>query len=248
MPLRRHKMTEKMTRSQGTDTLEEVKVEPMFDGISEPLRDALLLMHSVDESSVESYIKAIDSLNSEPERTVAEVSAQYGTLPYDAYLPKWSLLYVLAEVNHPAATDFFLEVACREIPAIEYHSHECEAPGESALLVGAMAVEGLLRLASVDRRAATQALLAVIERQGHIAIRSAAVEALRAANPELLPRVESMLPVRQRWIVDLRRAAPEDLIAYQDETDLQSAPKRPVGRSPRLPEDTTAPQIDERST
>jgi len=241
-------MTEKMTRLQGTDTLEDVKVEPMFDGISEPLRDALLLMHSVDESSVESYLKAIDLLNSEPERTVAEVSALDGTLPYDAYLPKWSLLYVLAEVNHPAATDFLLEVACREIPAIDYNSHGCEAPGESALLVGAMAVEGLQYLASIDRTAATRALLSVVERQGHIAIRSAAVEALRAAAPELLPQVKSMLPERQRWIVDLRRAALEDLIAYRDETDLKSAPKRPSAMSPRLPEDSTAPRIDERST
>jgi hypothetical protein len=163
--------------------------------------------------------------------------------PRDAYPFRWALLYLLAEIEHKGALEHLVEMAVREMPKIDYVKGGCEAPEEGELLVASMAVLGVERLLTIDRGRAIDGLMTIIEKQGHIAIRSAAVTALLANSPELRSSIIKILPKKQQWIVKLKQIQPEEISAYPDRTDFEApAPKRSIS-PPYLPGHPTSPRI-----
>lgn len=230
------------------DTLESAVVLQGTKGAPIPdiLSKTLALLHAADEEGVRSYRALIEELRGSAAAYVSEIAAVDERVPTDAYPLRWSLRHILADLEHPSAVDFLLEDATREMPIIrgDEEGQGCEPMEEGELLLAVMSVEGLARLQVVDRALAQETLAAVAERQGHVAVRGAAVHALLVLAPEWRERLEEILPERQRWLLERRLAAPEDVTANRDEMDLRAAPKSPLRRGPQLPEDSSAPLVE----
>lgn len=197
------------------DALEAKPGERYFDHSA----DAWLLGRAVDhlhadEDDAEgqhNYRRAIELLGrcAAASETVGQVLQR---VPARDVPLRWSLLYVLADVGDPKALDLFARVAAEPIRQTERDPQVCESPDDGERLVRVMAVEGLARLAG-RADGVQQTLEAVIAKQSDPAVRSAAVQALRAIDPESVKRLAEMLPEDHRWMLDVRTAHIGELVA-----------------------------------
>jgi hypothetical protein len=234
-----------LSRNSGSrpmgDTLKSVTVEPVLPkGL---IRDALSGIHAIDKDGRARYKRALKKLRANYGEELQHIVSAERAAPRDAYPFRWALLYLLAEIEHKGALEHLVEMAVREMPKIDYVKGGCEASEEGELLVASMAVLGVERLLTIDRGRAIDGLMTIIEKQGHIAIRSAAVTALLANSPELRSSIIKILPKKQQWIVKLKQIQPEEISAYPDRTDFEApAPKRSIS-PPYLPGHPTSPRI-----
>jgi hypothetical protein len=140
----------------------------------------------------------------------------------------------------PELAPLLVDAAVRDLPEIT-QATACEAVEDDRILVSEMAVEGLERLTRKEPEAAIAALMEVVERQPHVAVRTAAVQAILSVRPDAEAEVARLLPDDQLYVLQARRVAVEQLSA----TPERVTPKRSGRRSPRLDSDTNTPHPKE---
>jgi hypothetical protein len=205
------------------------------------LAEAIERVHFTNESGRAAYRKALGALRQKPEELRATVTEWELSAPNDHNL-HWTLYYILADLELPELAPMFVDAAARDLPETT-ETTACETIDDDKILVSVMAVEALERLAGEDPEVATGALMEVIERQSHVAVRAAAVQALLRIHPDAERDVADRLPDDQRYLVEARRAPVEQLFANPERT----VPKRAVHRAPKLQSDTNAPERKERT-
>jgi hypothetical protein len=202
------------------------------------LWDALSRTHTADNRGVAAYEKSLTGLRKRAGELPEAAAAIERSHPADSMV-RWSLYYVLADLHHPELAAVLVKGATRDLPQIT-EATACETVEEGEILVAAMAVEGLERLAATEPEVAIAALTDVIDQQPHVAIRTAAVQALLNTRPEAAKEVVRALPEDQRWILDARRVSVDQVSALPERT----RPSRVVTRGPKLESDVSAPTID----
>ena len=197
--------------------------------------EATAAIHDPDE---EHFQRALFSLGERGEEIARAIINLERSAPYDPVF-RWGLYYVAAGLRRAELADLFVDGATRDLPEITEDSPH-ETAEEAEILVAAMAVEGLERLAAVDEERAIRGLTEVVERQPHVAIRLAAVQALREIRPDAAASASRRLPEDQAWIVDARRMPVQHLDAMPE----RAGPKRGGDRPPSLSGETSRPTVD----
>jgi len=131
------------------------------------------------------YMQAIEYLQPRASEAVAAATQLEEGMPEGAYPLRWSLYYILAELNSPATINLFEQTASQDLAeAPDPDGTACHPPGDGKVLVSMMAVEGIQRLLDSEPRSAAAALERVIRTQPCLAVRRAAFHALVTAQPE----------------------------------------------------------------
>lgn len=197
--------------------------------------EATSAIHDPDEERFDRALVTLGERSEEVGRAIVNLER---SAPYDPVF-RWGLYYVAAGLRRPELADLLVDGATRDLPEITEDSPH-ETAEEAEILVAAMAVEGLERLAGVDEERAIRGLTEVLERQPHVAIRLAAIQALREIRPDAAASALRLLPENQAWIADARRMPVQHLVAMPE----RAGPKRGGGRPPSLSGETGRPTVD----
>jgi len=128
---------------------------------------------------------------------------------------RWNLLYVLGDVGDESAADFLEGAALTPLPERQ-DGEGCESHKDMEMLVSTGAVHALHRVAKRHPQVADHVLKVISNRPG----RPILIEAVKvAAELGLRDRVRDLLPKEDHWILDIRRARPQELIADPERED-----------------------------
>lgn len=213
---------------------------PLLEGeVGRLAYEALVQMHDPDDPEGAKLTQAVKPLAAHVRELADGIARLDETRAPNLQPQRWSLYYLLAELESEEAVDRFAAAATRKIDAIPQGDRRgCHTPEDGEVVISVMAVEGLARLMGSARDAAQDALLRVVAEQPRLAIRRPAAQALLAADPDLRSSLEGLLPEDQRFVLDMRRVSPADVSAQVP------GPGGPgtAGPPPLLPGDTTAPR------
>lgn len=205
------------------------------------LLEAVARVHFTDESGAAAYQEALSELRERPDEVSKTVTDLELSTPNDHNF-HWTLHYVLADLESPGLAPMLVDAAVRDLPEI-IEATGCETVEIDEVLVAAMAVEGLERLARKEPEAGIGALMEVVERQPHVAVRTAAVQAILSVRPGAESEVARLLPDDQLFVLEARRVPVEQLSPIPE----RATPKRSAIRSPKLPSDADMPHPKEGS-
>lgn len=128
---------------------------------------------------------------------------------------RWNLLYVLGDVGDESAADFLANAAFTPLPENE-DGEGCESHRDMEMLVSTGAVHALHRVAKRHSQVADHVLKVISKRPA----RPILIEAVKvAAELGLRDRVQDLLPKEDHWILDIRRARPQEVIADPERED-----------------------------
>lgn len=199
------------------------------------LLEAIARVHFTDEGGASAYQESLSELRERPDEVRKAVTDLQLSTPSDHNF-HWTLYYVLADLELLELSPMLVDAAVRDLPEITEASG-CETVEADEVLVAAMAVEGLERLARKEPEAGIGALIEVVERQPHVAIRTAAVQAILSVRPGAEPEIARLLPDDQLYVLEARRVSVEQLSASPE----RETPKRSGIRSPKLSSDADMP-------
>lgn len=240
---RREKGGGKRPEARETDRLQVRTTEAKRNATEAERRllDAVARVHFTDEGGASVYQESLSELRARsPEVRKAVTDLELAT-PNDHNF-HWTLYYVLADLESLDLSPMLVDAAARDLPDIT-EATGCETVEADEVLVAAMAVEGLERLARKEPGAGIGALLEVVERQAHVAIRTAAVQAILSVRPGAEPEIARLLPDDQLFVLEARRISVEQLSAIPE----RATPKRSGIRSPKLSSDADMPHPKEGS-
>lgn len=163
---------------------------------------ALVLAHMRDAEELQSVVA---ELAQNPDGAIAELQRRSGEASPDDIGLRWTLLYVASMLRELRGMSWLTEIACEALPDDPAAAEACESHIDSEVLVRVMGTEAIVELLGVDKQAASEALLKIIELQPHVAIRAVAGQALLEHDTSFRDPVLVRLPQDQRFIVDLRR-------------------------------------------
>jgi hypothetical protein len=168
----------------GPDTLETSVVEHSFafrDSQDETLNalivEAINRMGGTGEDADVNYRRALDELGKRAEEALDVIVAEYGALPEDRYLDRWSLVQLLSELRRPEAAPALNRIIASRIPAEKARgSHDASTVTEE-VIIRTTAVEGVVRL-SADGVEEARKILLRHARNRTFSIRRASVQGL----------------------------------------------------------------------
>lgn len=128
---------------------------------------------------------------------------------------RWNLLYVLGDAGDRSAADFLVRTALNKLPeAIEEEG--CQSGRDMELLVSTMAVHAIHKVATRHPETA-DALLQIISKRPDRAI---LIEAVKVATElGLKDKVRGVLREEDYWILDIRKARTEEVVADPERED-----------------------------
>lgn len=130
---------------------------------------------------------------------------------------RWNLLYVLGDVGDESAADFLVGAALKPLPE-KKDGEGCESDRDMEMLVSTGAVHALHRVATRYPQVADHLLKVISERPA----RPILIEAVKVvAELGLMEGVQDLLPKEDHWILDIRRARPQELFADPEREDGQ---------------------------
>jgi hypothetical protein len=182
-------------------------------------------MHLSGEEGEREYGHVIRLLRADPRAAAAVADLWIRAAAGDSML-RWSLLYIVAEIEDPACLDVLRHQAMHELPERMRGKGICEQASDYEELVAVMAIEGLGRLAAAGNAQAEDALIEVVAHQHRKSLRQPAAAALLAVRADLRTRVEEMLSENERYVLNLREATDADLQVQLVHKDRDRKPKR----------------------
>ena len=159
--------------------------------------------------------------------------------PHD-YSRRGALIYAAGELHDEGSVPFLKNVVMTPIPPEEASDPHTFSTVTEETILRTTAIEGLERLAVDGSHVALDVLLAALE-QPSLSVRRAAVQGILATafGEELRDRMVELLPEDQRFLLEIKRAAVQEIPqvgdprAYlADGADESGAP------APLLPEDS----------
>lgn len=128
---------------------------------------------------------------------------------------RWNLHYVLGDVGDESAAGVLVGAALKPLPERK-DGEGCESDRDMEMLVSTGAVHALHRLATRHPQAADHVLKIISERPA----RPILIEAAKVAGElGLREKVQYLLSKEDQWILDIRRARPQELFAEPERED-----------------------------
>jgi hypothetical protein len=182
-------------------------------------------MNAVEPDGEMSYFRVLELLRTS-EDAVHAIGRVLSIAPADDSNLRWSLLYLLAELDQPRSLELFLKVALDKISPRPRDGQGCESARDGEVLVATMAIDGLGRLARGEA-AAIDALFRIVEAQEEAALRIEAVKAILAVAPDAADRLAKMLPENLVYAIDLKVERAEALHVEFDSTAVDKVRRIP---------------------
>jgi HEAT repeat protein len=173
---------------------------------------------------------------------VQEAASRWLTASEAEPMLRWSILHVIGDAGDERTLDLLRRQALRTVPLPRRQPGVCEDPAELEELVVIRAIGALGSLARRQVLGAVDALHEVLERQDRRAFRRPAVAHLLAVDPDQRRTVAERLPEEDRYLVDLRAAAADDVTVSSPEEEPTQRSKREPGRKLKL---DRAPRMSE---
>jgi hypothetical protein len=187
-------------------------------------------MNSVGEAAEQDYQRALSRVRDHSGETVAAVaSAGWESLPENAYLDRWALVQLLADLEMPATIEVLDAVLSTPLPPERSaeHDHRYSTVGQE-IVVRTTAVEGLRRLAANDDARAADALMRHVRHENRT-VRVACVMALRDLGREYEESLRSAITEEDRFLLEIRRLQATDVPQATNIDQVRSPGKgRPV--------------------
>ncbi len=128
---------------------------------------------------------------------------------------RWNLLYVLGDVGDETAAKFLVATALKPLPE-KREGDGCESDRDMEMLVSTGAVHAFHRVATRHPEVTELVLKLIAERPA----RPILIEAVKVAiELGLREKVQELLPKEDHWILDIRRARPQELFAEPERED-----------------------------
>lgn len=211
------------------------------------LRNFFIAMNAVGDDAEEQYRRALADLRKHADQVVVEIARSQSVCETRDYPMRWAHIHAAAELRHPAALPFLLNLILTPIPPEQsLDPHSFSSVAEETIL-RTTAVEGIGYLAK-SRAEAVEALFEAL-RQPSVSVRRAAVHSLLASSRggKLRARIAKALPENQQFLLNLKAADVRDVPQVtRPQRYLSDAGKRAsVGAAPSLPGDeSTSPNRD----
>lgn len=226
----------KQTSERSPDSLEVGRGEHPFDlsATAWLVGQAVRYLQTADEEGKLAYGRVIESLGGRTDvvETVIQLikRARLSDVPL-----RWSLVYLLGDIEEPTAAEFLTRLAVEPLSTQE-EEKGCEGPRDGEILMRTMAVESLQRIATRHTEAAEYLLKVASERPA----RPILIEAVKAAiHLGLKEKVRELLREEEYWILDIRQVRIEEIIAEPERRDVKERGFTP----PKMPSDSTTPRV-----
>lgn len=203
--------------------------------ITELIVEAVNRMSGAGECAEEDYRVAIDRLCRQASLASRIIQAEYFDLPEDAYLDRWALVMLTAELRDSRSLGFFEKILASAIPEERSQApHSFTSVGEE-VMIRTTAIEGLERMAADGDEKAEQLLLRNIHHDAFSIRRAATLALLAIGGEDMRKKLEEALPERHHDLLKIRR------------TDVRKAEQAEGGLflKNRDDADTPAPNEDE---
>ena len=163
------------------------------------------LMGGIGLQAEDNYKRSLDALRIKSEKAVSVIIEEYKNLRDAGYVDRWSLVYLLGELQDPAALSTLNEIIRSPIPEEKSKVlHEYSTRAEE-LMIRTTAVEAVKRIAENKNPEALEILLEQT-RNDVFSIRRAAVQGfLEAGGPKAREKLLKVLPKEHLGLLDIRR-------------------------------------------
>jgi len=194
----------------GGDRLEGGRIERHFDDSSTAwlIGEAVKQLNLAGPEAELAYARSVELLRQSEDlvKTVAGILRRVHS--GDGPL-RWCILHVLGDAGGADSADLLVHAALEELPEPQ-HGQGCEGTRDVEMLVRTMAVVALQRVAGRHREALGHVMQVVSARPD----RAVLIEAVKAARDlGLADKVRETLPKESLWILDIRRAKTQELVA-----------------------------------
>lgn len=217
------------------------RIEP--SAVRRLVADLIRAMAGVGEEAQARYDEALSRLRENPADAVVEIARAEANFRRHDYAGRAALINAASELEDESALAYLHSIIATPIPDEESADpHSFSTVAEETIL-RTTAIEGLERLAVGGSAAAVEALLQALE-EPSISMRRAAVQAILASpdGASLRPRLSTLLPADQQFLLDVRRVDVRDVPQVGDPTRhlAPGAGAEPSPPAPPLPEDRNA--------
>ena len=203
------------------------------------LQNFLVAMSGTGDDAEDEYRRALSDMRKRAEMVLVEIARAQSDCDRRNHPARWAHVHAAAELRHPAALPFLLDVVLTPIPPEEAPDpHSFSTVAEETIL-RTTAVEGIGYLAQ-NRSDAVEALFECLK-QPSLSIRRAAVQSLLKSSraKTMRARIANALPEDQRFLLDLKtpdvREVPQ---VKRPERHLSEAGRRAgAAPAPGLPDD-----------
>jgi hypothetical protein len=128
---------------------------------------------------------------------------------------RWNLLYILGDAGDESTADFLMSAALKPLPE-RREGEGCESERDMEMLVSTGAVHALHKVAMRHSPVAESVLKMISEKPS----RPILIEAVKVAVAlGLREKVQDLLTREDHWILDIRRAHPQELFADPERED-----------------------------
>ena len=193
------------------DTLEtEVSEHPFtFRGderVAALVVEAVNLMGGFGEGAEDRYQRQLGVLREQGDEVLRLISDAYSRLTESAYVDRWSLIQLLADLESPAATGALKEFLAEEIPEERSRDPHSFSTVAEEVMIRTTAVEALARVAAGGDPDAIDVLHEQV-RHPQFSVRRAAVQALVATGDRrVLERLrEELRETDELRLLDIKR-------------------------------------------
>lgn len=205
------------TRKSGTDALELGGETRPFDVSATAwlMGQGVHYLNNADKESELAYQRIVELLR-RCGKDIQETSAGlYQQINQGDAALRWNLLYLMGDVGKADAADFLTGIALTKLPEAT-PDQGCEGARDMEMLVSTMAIHALHRI-STRQPEVSESLLKIVAARPE---RPILVEAVKVSvELGLKDKLHDLLDKDSHWMLDLRRARAEELVAEPERED-----------------------------
>jgi len=162
------------------------------------------------------YTVALNDLRHNAAEAAPLIAQLYHAAPEPAYLDRWSLVKVLADLQQPDSLRHLQTIASAPLPAAKGPGAERQLSEET--MIRTTAAEGIASQAGTGDSAAVALLLKNCQ-SPIFSVRQASVQAyLDHGGPQARATLEKLLPANERFVLDIRATSPAEMTQPQPGT------------------------------
>jgi hypothetical protein len=207
---------ENETSNDGSDSLAIKESNPLFDRSDTGwlLGQAVRYLNTDDKKGEFAYARVAELLRRCGNDLLENVGGIFKQVKSGDSALRWNLLYVLGDAGDGSAVEFLVRAALKPLP--ESQAEGCESDRDMEMLVNTMAVHALHNVAGRHPEASEAVLEVIAKRPAQPIL----IEAVKVADKlGLKEKVRQILSEQDTWILDIRQARREEVVADPERKD-----------------------------
>lgn len=198
--------------------------------LNQQIVDAINYMGGMGDNAEEEYQSSLKTLKPAAKEVVRVISSEYKVLPETSYLDRWSLVYLMGELQESSALPMLGKILSTQIPKEKSKVlHEYSTRAEE-LMIRTTAVEAIKRIAESKDQKALDILLKLTNHK-EFSVRRAAVQSyLEVGGRDARKELMETLSEENRQLLEIHRVdvrkIPQPVIL--DSTEPKRAKSKPL--------------------